>query len=139
MPMMPGQGMGGQMPPQGQIPMQSEGMPGMVDQGGEQMLSGDQIKQAIDQMLKQLPPEALQQIAQMDQVTAVKKLMELFVQQGLDKPIALELAGTLYEAILANVQQSTNSTLGMINPNLMKQDNQPQPQGQPSIPSFKGR
>ena len=137
----PGQDMG---QGQGHIPQGIEpgqGIPPGQDmgQGQGQEMPPEQIKQQLNEMIKQLPPETIKQIVSMDSKQALQQLMQLFIQQGLDKPTSLNLAGLLYEAILQYAQTSTNSTVGMLNPNLMKKQQEAPQQGQPEIPTLRGR
>ena len=132
-----------QGPPPGPGPGPGPGAPMPQDQGQGMPGGEGDIKTQIDQIVSQMPPEKMQQIVGMDQKSALKMLMDIFLQVGLDKPLSLDLAGVLYEAILTKAQQSTNSTLSMMNPNFTKTMSQQNPEAeqgpkQPLLPTLGG-
>lgn len=136
---------GFQQPGQGQ-PM----MPGQGQPDGQGEMSPEQFDAQLKQMVSQMPPELLNQIASMDGVQALKMIMEkpnpqtgksLLEELGGDKILASQIAQELYKNILEVAQVKNNKTIGMMNPAMEakargQMQGQGQPQGQPQGPAM---
>jgi len=134
-PGMPGMAPGAEPPPGGQP---------MGGGGGEiEDFSVDRIK---EELLAQANPQMLEQIATMEPQQAIMMIMqkilpeiEMGSPESTDQPLALEIAGRVFQAILEKVSEEKGVTVLQLNPGLgqLKQQAEqgaPQqglPQGQP--------
>ena len=120
-----GMGGGGQMPPD-DIPMggqtgmpPQQGMP-MEGQAGEPMPGGegDDLSVVAEQIVAQMPQEALLMFAQLPEEEAITKLFDAALQELGDEEAAMELAEVAYRLILAQAQEGSGQSLSEMNPGM---------------------
>ena len=140
---------------QGGPPGAAPGMPGMAagagpPPGGQPMGGGGEIEDfsvdRIKEELSQADPQMLEQIATMEPQQAITMIMqkilpeiEMGSPESTDQPLALEIAGRVFQAILEKVSEDKGVTILQLNPGLgqLKQQveqgasQQGLPQGQP--------
>jgi hypothetical protein len=107
--------------------------------GGQEMMGGDE-GQRIQQLISQIPIEQQVQLLKQGREAFFDMFMNIFQNEGIEAPEALDLTGILWEALATNVQVATNQTLSDILPEEINQISgeqmeqpslAPQPQGPP--------
>ena len=81
------------------------------------------VYELVEQVIGQLPPEQLMQIAQMQPAQAMDAIAKAIEQGGIEASVAADIAQVVYQKVLEKAQVAGNQTLGELNPGLGQQGN----------------